>query len=695
MNNLNNLNDIEILAQLKRGRVLSQNLTSPAALIAESVVQVAHVVFTQTDTIESQRQQLETKLADWIRRGGPDNNVGNREAVAQDIRDAFEQKLDHLYIFRKDLTTLPDVFDLQVFKDHLKKLGCDYNNLVELPQSVAQLSNLEYLNCEHNQFPDLPQCVFSCVNLKYLDFSSNRISLIPDDVSNLTKLEKIHFSDNRITGIPNIGSLTHLQMINFQNNSLSGLPIEISSLPNQSCVLLLNSNPSLDPSIQSARSIGALPGARVLPPTVPEASFGVRMLRAQMQEGTHRRLTLKVNIQEVMSNPHPFLSKLGDILEESRQFPFVAIYKTEPDGVVRRAQGQDVSGVRKEFLRILLEAEFRPVDGLTVFPTKKDDDAAIQGVFPVIPPSSDEELLKELPKTLGMVFARCIEDDSGFKTGELFHPSLFKVLAIPGFGDPAIVTQDQGDLKVRREDSLIKALLIVKDMPEGVLNLTQPQNSTETDFDPGALSAWVSPYFEDRDPPIVAFDLQNQDIRTELRTALLVEAQQEPRLLAALSIRAGMETCLSPEGEILLGQMRAVDLQEKIQGVLTPEKLKASLQYKTDYETANVEEIQSKVKGEIEGWIDGIGRDPAETEAEKLERLRRFLIAVTANSTLSSGGVVVSIKPSRTDLSIPLPLAHTCFNRLDYWENCPTQEVASQKLDWFLAGTAEAGFEIE
>jgi Leucine-rich repeat (LRR) protein len=90
----------------------------------------------------------------------------------------------------------PDVY-LNKLKDYSKN-----GNVVTIPESINNLSNLRILDLSNNNLKEIPQAITSLKRLHTLDLSHNNISTIPKEIKNLNSLKNLILSENQIHSIP-------------------------------------------------------------------------------------------------------------------------------------------------------------------------------------------------------------------------------------------------------------------------------------------------------------------------------------------------------------------------------------------------------------------------------------------------------------------------------------------------------------
>ncbi|MDP1879736.1 MAG: NEL-type E3 ubiquitin ligase domain-containing protein [Parachlamydiaceae bacterium] len=102
-----------------------------------------------------------------------------------------------------DLTTLPDIFNIEPFSFRLKTLIIAHQKLTELPPSIFALHSLECLDLQHNNLESLPPEIRSLKSLKELDLYNNAIQSLPPEISNLKFLKELLLENNiNLTQLP-------------------------------------------------------------------------------------------------------------------------------------------------------------------------------------------------------------------------------------------------------------------------------------------------------------------------------------------------------------------------------------------------------------------------------------------------------------------------------------------------------------
>ncbi len=103
-------------------------------------------------------------------------------------------------------------------------LNCSMNNLVEIPKSIANITDLEILNLRLNELKYIPPEFENLKNLRSLDLSSNRITGIPIEVTDIQYLEELILHNNPIVQLPNeLSKMKYLKKVTIDSN------VEVSS----------------------------------------------------------------------------------------------------------------------------------------------------------------------------------------------------------------------------------------------------------------------------------------------------------------------------------------------------------------------------------------------------------------------------------------------------------------------------------
>jgi hypothetical protein len=140
---------------------------------------------------------------------------------------------------RLDRSTSLDLQDRQIVSlpesignlTDLETLDIRSNQLVKLPETIGNLSNLTYVWANNNLLRSLPESIGNLTNLKTLDLRTNRLIELPDRLGNLSKLANLYLANNQLSSLPeNIGNLCRLTELNLNWNQLNDLPRSMGNL---------------------------------------------------------------------------------------------------------------------------------------------------------------------------------------------------------------------------------------------------------------------------------------------------------------------------------------------------------------------------------------------------------------------------------------------------------------------------------
>ena len=74
--------------------------------------------------------------------------------------------------------------------------------MISLPQSIGQLSELTDLNLRYNQLSSLPESFSNLGNLRFLDLRANQLTSLPEGLGSLPHLKKLDLRWNRLATLP-------------------------------------------------------------------------------------------------------------------------------------------------------------------------------------------------------------------------------------------------------------------------------------------------------------------------------------------------------------------------------------------------------------------------------------------------------------------------------------------------------------
>ncbi|MEH1888749.1 MAG: leucine-rich repeat domain-containing protein, partial [Nostoc sp.] len=116
---------------------------------------------------------------------------------------------------------------------NLTQLHLSYNQITQIPEAIANLTNLTQLHLSNNQITQIPEAIANLTNLTQLHLSDNQITQIPEALANLTNLTQLHLYNNQITQIPEaIESLPKLKTLDLRGNPLPISPEILGSSNN-------------------------------------------------------------------------------------------------------------------------------------------------------------------------------------------------------------------------------------------------------------------------------------------------------------------------------------------------------------------------------------------------------------------------------------------------------------------------------
>ena len=126
---------------------------------------------------------------------------------------------------------------------NLISLDVSNNKLTSLPDSISKLSNLSKLDLSDNQLNSIPSSISKLGNLIDLDLCDNRLEKLPDSIGNIQGLTYLYLRSNKLTILPEtIGNLINLIAIDISDNQVSEIPDSIGNLVNLEWKLYLSGN---------------------------------------------------------------------------------------------------------------------------------------------------------------------------------------------------------------------------------------------------------------------------------------------------------------------------------------------------------------------------------------------------------------------------------------------------------------------
>ena len=141
------------------------------------------------------------------------------------IDRAAAESWEKLDLSRQELTEIPEAIAKLT---NLTQLDLRDNQITEIPEEIAKLTNLTQLDLSNNKITEIPEAIAKLTNLTQLYLRYNQITEIPEVIAKLTNLTQLYLSYNQITEIPEvIAKLTNLTQLDLSNNQITEIPLEI------------------------------------------------------------------------------------------------------------------------------------------------------------------------------------------------------------------------------------------------------------------------------------------------------------------------------------------------------------------------------------------------------------------------------------------------------------------------------------
>uniref|UniRef100_A0A3B3YCH9 Leucine rich repeat containing 2 n=1 Tax=Poecilia mexicana TaxID=48701 RepID=A0A3B3YCH9_9TELE len=137
--------------------------------------------------------------------------------------------LQEWHVRRTRIRQLPDF--LAQFTQ-LTVLEIPRNLIADLPPQIGKLSALHRLNISYNRLSRVPPELGDCEQLERLELAGNlSLSELPFELSGLKQLVHLDISENRFASIPICAlRMSRLQLLDLSNNQLSDLPQDMDRL---------------------------------------------------------------------------------------------------------------------------------------------------------------------------------------------------------------------------------------------------------------------------------------------------------------------------------------------------------------------------------------------------------------------------------------------------------------------------------
>ena len=103
-------------------------------------------------------------------------------------------------------------------------LDCSMNNLIQIPNEIANITDLETLNLRLNEINYIPSELGNLKNLRTLDISSNRLINLPIEITNIPYLDELILHNNPIKRLPDeLCDMKYLKKVTLESS------VEVSS----------------------------------------------------------------------------------------------------------------------------------------------------------------------------------------------------------------------------------------------------------------------------------------------------------------------------------------------------------------------------------------------------------------------------------------------------------------------------------
>jgi Leucine-rich repeat (LRR) protein len=145
----------------------------------------------------------------------------------------------------QSILNLPKLFVMNIKKSNIKSIPIEIGNskleyltlsnadIIDIPESIGNLTTLRYLDLSHNNIRYLPESISNLVNLETLDVEGNDLQELPESIGNLIKLQYLYVRHNNLQELPeSIDNLVNLETLDVEGNNIQELPESIYKLPN-------------------------------------------------------------------------------------------------------------------------------------------------------------------------------------------------------------------------------------------------------------------------------------------------------------------------------------------------------------------------------------------------------------------------------------------------------------------------------
>lgn len=170
----------------------------------------------------------------------------------------YKEQVKHLNLQNQNLGILPNkVLEFS----QLEILDISNNQISSLPNELVNLKNIKELFINKNNLGEFPLIITQLSGLKVLNLGYNPINVLPKEIANLTLLEKLVIEAMPLSFVlnPEIGKLDQLKELYILASHVTQLPFDFSNLKNLE-VLCLNNNQlqSIDPSVYTLNNLNYL-----------------------------------------------------------------------------------------------------------------------------------------------------------------------------------------------------------------------------------------------------------------------------------------------------------------------------------------------------------------------------------------------------------------------------------------------------
>ncbi|GMH37248.1 hypothetical protein BSKO_05121 [Bryopsis sp. KO-2023] len=277
------------------------------------------------------------------------------EALKERFEDA--RRTYKLNIGYAGLEALPDgiIQQVQKYNPHIMELELSSNNLVDLPDELAEFQYIRVLRLKYNQLKKLPSVMVHLQQLMVLELSGNQITKVDEFVAHLPHIKELDLSGNLLKEIPDaICEMPSIQVLQLENNRIEQLPENIGHLKSLIRLDVSTNNLRFLPAsmgklkkiqrIDCANNmLGRIPPSMGHLKTLKELNLRYNALderyRAKVEEGLSRFLTFlreeeeRERLEEI-ERLKPIGTQVGSYLEYRCKAEIGQVVKSETGQVV-------------------------------------------------------------------------------------------------------------------------------------------------------------------------------------------------------------------------------------------------------------------------------------------------------------------------------------------------------------------------